>query len=425
VKKNARLLYETAKTESEWVPFERIGRMHLDYRLDDASAVATDAEALAAAAGDLPKFPLAVKRVWDLAADAYARAKDEQSSRRCRLKGVDQTLAMCQQVPMAGAQASWVRTAIEELRHISGTTERREELRRELLLLQERALDDFRSISTPIDVDDIRADMSAAFDAIPLSDALLKLAALTGSRPVAELRAEAIRGVEGSPLSAMFSSVHTDHEGKYVAEAPAISLSDGKPDEDAVKAAMSQNQRIWRQFLVAGYIDPAREAIGRKYSVSERHFSELAFMSPFVPATHAYAYALGFARFMQGDFVSAAHLLVPQVEHSIRHVLRSAGVDSSKIMPDMLQEDRPLSALLDEFRPQLEAMFGQDIVNEIELLFVYRPGPALRHEFAHGKVGAGGCLHPDTIYGCWFIYRLVCLPLFPYWQKHVSPMIDV
>jgi hypothetical protein len=91
----------------------------------------------------------------------------------------------------------------------------------------------------------------------------------------------------------------------------------------------------------------------------------------------------------------------------------------------MLQEDRPLSALLDEFRPQLEAMFGQDIVNEIELLFVYRPGPALRHEFAHGKVGAGGCLHPDTIYGCWFIYRLVCLPLFPYWQKHVSPMIDV
>jgi hypothetical protein len=92
-------------------------------------------------------------------------------------------------------------------------------------------------------------------------------------------------------------------------------------------------------------------------------------------------------------------------------------------MPDMLQEDRPLSALLDNFRPELEEIFTADVVNEIDLLFNYKP-PALQHEFAHGKVGAGHCFHADVIYACWFIYRTCCLPLFPYWSEHVAPAIE-
>jgi hypothetical protein len=147
-------------------------------------------------------------------------------------------------------------------------------------------------------------------------------------------------------------------------------------------------------------------------------------MSPFVPSSHAYTYALGFARFMQGDFVSAGHLLVPQLEHSIRYVLRSSGEDASKIMPDMLQEDRPLSALIEGMLPELDRIFTPNIVNEIGLLFSRRPGPALRHQFAHGKVGAGACFGADVIYACWFIYRLTCLPLFPHWKEHVAPAID-
>jgi hypothetical protein len=80
---------------------------------------------------------------------------------------------------------------------------------------------------------------------------------------------------------------------------------------------------------VAGYIEPARNTIGSLHQISERQFETIAAMSPLVPDSHAYIYALGFARYMQGDFVSAAHLLVPQFEHSIRCVLRSANKDSS------------------------------------------------------------------------------------------------
>jgi hypothetical protein len=80
-------------------------------------------------------------------------------------------------------------------------------------------------------------------------------------------------------------------------------------------------------------------------------------MSPLVPETHGYTFALGFARFFQGDFVSAGYLLVPQIEPLIRYTLRSAGVDSSRLVGETLQEDRTLSAILDGLRSELDAIF--------------------------------------------------------------------
>jgi len=134
--------------------------------------------------------------------------------------------------------------------------------------------------------------------------------------------------------------------------------------------------------------------------------------------------ALGFARFFQGDFISASYILIPQLEECIRHLIRSGGGDPSKIMPDMLEEDRPLSALLVEHKEKLLKMFGQNLFDEIELLFVFRPGPALRHEFAHGKIGAGNCFDPNVIYSCWLIYKLAVLPIASVWREHVAPMIE-
>jgi hypothetical protein len=90
----------------------------------------------------------------------------------------------------------------------------------------------------------------------------------------------------------------------------------------------------------------------------------------------------------------------------------------------MLQEDRSLSGLLLSLRPELEEIFGPDLINEIDLLFNFRAGPSLRHEIAHGKLTTGACYHRDAIYACWLIYRLTCLPLVRYWPEQVAPAIE-
>lgn len=64
-----------------------------------------------------------------------------------------------------------------------------------------------------------------------------------------------------------------------------------------------------------------------------------------------------------------------------------------------------------------------DILRDPQGTIALRDGPALRHRLAHGLISAGECYDTDSIYACWFIYRLCCLPLFPHWQ-HVARSLD-
>ena len=88
----------------------------------------------------------------------------------------------------------------------------------------------------------------------------------------------------------------------------------------------------------------------------------------------------------------------------------------------MTQEDRTLSVMLAKEREPLEGMLGPAIVFEIENLFDFG-GPALRHQLAHGLISAGECYNADSIYACWFILRLYCLPLFPH-REHLAERLD-
>src|SRR5690606_33537480 len=130
----------------------------------------------------------------------------------------------------------------------------------------------------------------------------------------------------------------------------------------------------------------------------ERHVLLLAEASPFVPSTHAPLFALGFARMFQGDYATASHLLFPQLENSLRHVLMLANRDPSKIEQDLIQGDRTLSALLEVNGAELEALFGEDVVYQIDILFNFRPGPALRNEAAHGKLPWAAFFHHPAIF---------------------------
>ena len=123
-----------------------MARLYLLYRLADQGVIASDAEAVAAAAAVQPKvYRLALKAVWTLAAEAHAAAKNPQASRTAQLQAVEQTLAMRDEIGTPGAAAHWIRTAIHELRHVSDTGAKREQLRQELLLAQERATTTSRS----------------------------------------------------------------------------------------------------------------------------------------------------------------------------------------------------------------------------------------------------------------------------------------
>lgn len=398
-----------------------MAKLCFQYGIIEPLALAATAEQYATNNPD--KDPTLLQRVWELSAAGYREAKDQANATRCEIEAAEQLVRMARQ--MNGmASASWLMDAINTFRRIPGTKERRKVLEAELRESQKDALDQMASFSHRVDLSDLVEATLAEFEGLPLSIQLGLLADLARSTPMEKLKKEALEISRASPLSSLFGTTRVDAEGKVIFRSPGGNL-DGNEDEQALRHTICRNQGPHRQTMIAGQFEPVRRHIASAYALEERHFIPIVAHSPFVPPENEYIFALGFARLMQGDFVSAAHILLPQLENSLRYVLKQVGTDPSMIQSDLIQEDRSISALLSDHRDLLGKLLSIPVVDEIDLLFHDRAGPALRHEMAHGKLTTALCFSHDTKYACWFIYRLTCMRLFEYWDTHIAPAIDL
>jgi hypothetical protein len=217
---------------------------------------------------------------------------------------------------------------------------------------------------------------------------------------------------------------HIDDEGKTVVNTAGAALSEEPPD-DWYLNMIARAESLRRAMVVANFIEPVRLFIHAWIAIEERHFSPIVWQSPFVPQLQAPLYALGFARFFQGDVASAAHLLIPQLEPSLRHILKAHGADPTKRRDDATEEDRSLDAIVSNHRADLTDILGAPLLEELDRVFNIKPGPALRHAVAHGQMSAGQCYSADVIYACWLLYRVCCLFLMKKWDEWVRPGLEI
>jgi hypothetical protein len=414
--------YEAAKLGSHYMAFVEISQLGLLQGILKPEAVAADAEALAINA-PVDEYPQAVKRVWIIAADCHERLGAKDESARCRMNAAEQTLKMRDQSDQPSVKAHWTKAALGEMRSIPNTYGRVKQLREELKAFQLAAHDEFSTFKTPIDLTELIANTEKLFEAISFSDACVHFYNMTAAPSKEELCSIVLNLAKKNPLSASIASSFYDEEGRETARVEAAPF-DGDPSEDWYRAESIRYMDIVIQQQVRGKIEPARISLASRISIQERHLLPITKASMFVPPTRAPLYALGFARMFQGDYATAAHLLFPQLENSIRHIMMMSNHDPSKIEQDLIQGDRTLSALIASNKAELEHIFGTDIIYQIDILFNFKPGPALRNEMAHGKLPWGAFFHHANIFACWFIFGLTCLPLFDVWSEQMAPLLN-
>jgi hypothetical protein len=416
-------LYRQARQEAQPVIFSRVAQLCVDYGLTDKRQAAVDLEAVADENPTL--VPHAVQMALDYAGYLHGRTGDAESERRCQLGAVHQMLRMRDQCSQAGAKASWVMDALMRLRHIKcdEATALEEELEIELRRLQRASMREMGTFVVDI-VDPVqREQILDLFVPMDLSTALQSFALLAASPKLEDLKTDARARAEREPLIGMMGGKHVDDEGRTI-----VHTSDagrGEPPEDWYLRMISQAETHRRAYVVANSIDPVRSLIAQSIAIEERHFRPIVRVSPFVSRLQAPLYALGFARFFHGDFPSAAYLLIPQLEASLRHILKARGADPTKRRDDATEEDRSIDAIIANHRGDLVDMMGEPLLDELNRIFNLQPGPALRHEVAHGQLSEGQCYSADVIYACWLLYRICCLPLIARWDEFVRPGLAI
>ena len=394
--------------------FLNLAKLGLQFGSGDPDVLARQAETLVAT--DSPN-EFTSRELWKLAALAHRQEGREAERDRCLMSAAECFAALADKAGGRGmVAAKYLMDAIEALRQIPNTGDRRQQLEARLHYAQASIPDEMGRISTEIDLTDLVQDARDGVSGLSLPKALAVFAALSASPDPATLRDEARKQAKEHPLTHLFPMSVVDDEGKVVSKSPAL-VGNVSDDDLAIHHRIARNEDMRRQVSVSGLIEPARQMIHVEHTLEQRNFLPLVVMSPFVPADRADLFSLAFTRFFGGDFITALHILVPQLENSLRYILKQAGKQSSSIRSDMTQENRILSVLLSKDRDALEEVFGPPIVYEIENLFDFRGGPAIRHRLAHGLMSGEACYGTDAIYACWFIYRLCCLSVFDRWDR--------
>ncbi|MCK3828276.1 DUF4209 domain-containing protein [Pseudomonas sp. W2Aug9] len=414
--------YEMAKDDECLVAFVRLSPIAQSSGLLEWQEIAAVAEALAQATKD-KQYAEVVKKVWLHAARAYLKVDDKESAVRCRVNAVEQTLRMRDSVSTAMAKASWTRSAIGELRAIGGMAQSIELLKKELQQHEDDSLSEFGSFSVPMDLTDERRATIEEFEPLDVHEMLLRLAFTSRAPDKIALHKNCLEKRDKYFFSSMSGKSYADERGKVIATAAHVPHG-SEPSGAWFDHESLSEAGLHYHIATEAFIRPACITMSRCQLIDDRHFEPIVCRSEFVPPGFEAIFSQGFSKLVQGDMVSAAHLLIPQLENALRHVLNSRRSNTAKLNVDLTQEDQSLKQLLSNYWGEIEQVFGVDNTYLFHILFNLKGGPMLRHEVAHGKLSTAQCFEPSCIYACWFIFHLTCVPLSPHWSAVIAGAIQ-
>jgi len=200
------------------------------------------------------------------------------------------------------------------------------------------------------------------------------------------------------PLGFLFPVSIKDYMGRTVSIV-------GSLDEDAdgrLMHHMSQNLQFMGFLLRETLAEAARRGVLTADRVLEYLYESPAFRPEFRALI-----GHGVQRYLEGDAISAIHILTPQVEAATRALLEKAGVNvlrpirdgggfDIRVLDDLLRDTATLSIL------------GEDLVTYLRVVFSDRRGWNVRNRLCHGLLPSAeiGLAIADRV-----VHALLCLGL--------------
>ena len=286
--------------------------------------------------------------------------------------------------------------------------ERMSEIRARLSESGEKSLGEMGVIQTPgVDISQLVDNARKSVKGKPALETLKAFANLHHGVNVKQMRDSALERIRDHPLQALMPATVMSRDGRVIAKRPGMSMGStlSSEDEIVIRAEMIRDYGILVSIVVQGDIWPAHEVLLTEHRLRETDFTNLAKQSPVVPEGREGLFGKALFAGYDRDFVTALHILVPQIEHMVRVHLKAGGAKTTTLGIDGIENENGLSTLMD--LPEAEKVFGADLCFEIRALFCDAFGPNLRNELAHGLLDEAACQSIFGMYAWWFALRLV------------------
>lgn len=351
---------------------------------------------------------------WETKSRWHLLEKDEANKRAALIQAAetyakDAGAAINKEKPSYMLAAGHLQHAIEAYRRIGEQKERLEELHKTLIEYQEKSTNELVTISAEINLtEEVKKAIERVKDK-KLHEAIFEFALLFNSPMVNDLKNQVQELAKEHPIGHLFTRVLVNEKGKVTDRMSGLFSNNSDEIETAMRENMFKQAKLHQTIHIQGVIEPARNQINLEHNIQMRDFLSIVSNNPLIPEGREYIYAQGLHAGMIGDFLLAAHLLIPQFENSVRYVLAQNGVITSGIDSEGIQDEHSLNKIL--YLPKMIEIFGEDITFDLQGLLVERFGANLRNRMAHGLMPYNAFYSVEVCYLWWLILRLCCLPI--------------
>lgn len=398
----------------------RAARLLYDHRLgvEHAPAIASNLEKLAQESGDAWAHDM-----LDLAASWYRRSGDSESAHHVSFQRVQRYIAVADATVGVLALVNQelalkvLRTIPREVRERMGAATLLDDLAQRLRQSGAAAIREMHVFTAESpDLSGPVTDLLRSIYSDDPIEAVRRFAAIQGFASFADFR-ERAKGLKSEyPLSSLFAGRTLGADGRTVFVS--------NPADDTL--LYGEHHTIWigmiqeflvRVHLIGGILVPnAWRQLFSTHRLALDDFRSLATRSPIVPDTHVEVFARGLNLGFNGDFGTAAHVLVSAQEALVRTHLVNAGQRTSSIDENGVETELGLSALMKN--AAVESIFGKDLAFELRALLCGPTGPNLRNVIAHGLVGDDLLESPASLYLWWLTLKVV---FTPFWNSLHNP----
>lgn len=353
---------------------------------------------------------------WSIAEQWHRLAKREADAQRCQLAAAECNISRGEAgLSTMGAMyaAHWLGRGVEALRRGKADAERIKAVHRRFLELEKLSLVELKPIGVDIDKlpgfrenEKMMQEASAAHvKGHDFQTALARFANITQPTKLVKLKEQHAKAAEHAIFEQIMGASSIDHSGKVSDSIPPTGVGSPEEEAEALRKKLCQMARTinW-PMQVNWHIEPGRIALLEEHPIRRQDLFFLVLNNPFIPQGHEGIYLHGLQAGFFGEWLIAVHLLIPQVESSVRYVLQQHGVITSTLESDGTQKERDLNQLL--WMPEVENIFGEDMLFDLRGILIERFGHNLRNESAHGLLPEGGFYQPVVVYLWWVILRL-------------------
>jgi len=237
------------------------------------------------------------------------------------------------------------RTIPKKERAAHRVDERIAELRTHLNDSGQKSLGEMGVIRTPgVDITQLVENARNSVAGKPLQEALLSFANIHQGENVENLRKRVLERMREFPLQFLSAATVMSRDGRVIAKRPAMGWGSEltASDEIAIRAEMVRDYGMLVGIVVQGDIWPAHEVLLLEHRLREADFTELARHSPIIPKNRTGLWGKALFAGYERDFVTALHILIPQIEHMVRVHLKQAGAKTTNLDKDGVQNESPL-----------------------------------------------------------------------------------